>query len=793
MKARPQRIGARFESQETLAHAIEAWLNRHPALLLVGWKWRLVNGEWAKKPIVGQDGFDRATKKPPDVLATADTFRESDFYPGYRPGSIGRVHFDVDTPGATEDQVRAAFPGALIVRSHSGNGFHAVYMLPTNVSKWAPGGKWSHAGLSGEVLCMSVYAAIGNLDSLGKLLSNSNLSPLPRELRHLLGKRVATNRAKPRPKAPAPVPYDRIGDIDIDRLRDAFPYVQGDNFDDWGTVLYAFKHDLGEPGWALFDEWSRLHAGGKYDPALNRDRWDRSEPDGRCTLGTFFHQAKVNGWRPTPRRPVMRTAPKTTEPEPEPAREDGRQEPDFDPPPPDQPLAMVGKGRNLPRLQNIFEHMGWLFRYNIRARKPELKNAREPEHPVKGWTALTDQLTAWIVEAIAQNVTDTKSENDTSPFPARWSLSALAQSLAAWAWRDQFDPFHAWIASLPAWDQIPRLDKWLADLFQADHQDPLALHASRAILVGPLQRTIRLGDDHAFTGPGAKIDEMPVLFGKQGIGKSSVIRQLLPPEMHAAWFVDSFDFTLSNKEQTEALLGRVLVENSELAGIHGSDLNRLKATVTRTHLAGTRMAYERHVQDFPRRDFIIGSTDREDCLPNDSQGNRRFYVVNLPTGSNVEDYMNRNRIQLWAEALHRYQHDGLRANLPRDLHDQRTAANEGHRSKDLSFEDSIRDVLESNTVRLHLEEDPDGFLSLQWIAAQARVEGRNVTYKDEHGETRTEWEPKWPISRQAQQRTAEAIRNCRWTRRKKLRTFIDPDGSKKKTFPWHRSSNPDPR
>ena len=74
---------------------------------------------------------------------------------------------------------------------------------------------------------------------------------------------------------------------------------------------------------------------------------------------------------------------------------------------------------------------------------------------------------------------------------------------------------------------------------------------SRMILLVPVQRAFR---------PGAKHDEMPVLIGPQGIGKSTAFRLLLPPESRADWFSDGLNMYAPTKERAEALLGRIIVE-----------------------------------------------------------------------------------------------------------------------------------------------------------------------------------------------------------------------------------------
>ena len=66
-----------------------------------------------------------------------------------------------------------------------------------------------------------------------------------------------------------------------------------------------------------------------------------------------------------------------------------------------------------------------------------------------------------------------------------------------------------------------------------------------------------------------------MLWGAQGIGKSALLRALLPPEQ-VSWFCDSLNLTSDTKTRAETLQGRVIVEVSEMTGARQADLENLK-------------------------------------------------------------------------------------------------------------------------------------------------------------------------------------------------------------------------
>ena len=171
---------------------------------------------------------------------------------------------------------------------------------------------------------------------------------------------------------------------------------------------------------------------------------------------------------------------------------------------------------------------------------------------------------------------------------------------------------------------------------------------------------------------------MPVLVGPQGVGKSHLLRAILPPE-HPEWFSDALHLAAHPKERVESLLGRVLVEVSEMAGAHRAEIQSLKAFLTRQDDGATRLAYRRNPEPMPRRAILAGTTNDAECLPNDPTGLRRFVPVEVPRGCDVQAYLDPQRHQLWAEAVtwYRLRGEDEDGQLPRHLLPKQAADMEG--------------------------------------------------------------------------------------------------------------------
>lgn len=259
---------------------------------------------------------------------------------------------------------------------------------------------------------------------------------------------------------------------------------------------------------------------------------------------------------------------------------------------------------------------------------------------------------------------------------------------------NQVDPLIEYIRSRPKWDRIPRLSAWIWHCFDvAEESDELSDWASEFVFIGAIARALN---------PGVKLDEMPILIGKGGIGKSTALRYTLPPYLRYM-FTDGLNLAAYPKERIEALQGRAIVEAAEMQGARRADLESLKAFLSRTDDGSTRLAYRHNPEPMPRRCIIVGTADRPDPLPDDPNL-RRFVPITL-TGGNaarVMEFMDECRDQLWAEGLYLYKR-GQDARLPDELKGKQAEATEAARSRDSVLEDAIVDWLTSSPEYFTIE------------------------------------------------------------------------------------------
>lgn len=199
--------------------------------------------------------------------------------------------------------------------------------------------------------------------------------------------------------------------------------------------------------------------------------------------------------------------------------------------------------------------------------------------------------------------------------------------------RQRFHPVREYLASL-AWDQEPRIERWLIDYAGAP-DTPYVRAVSRIVLVAACRRIRK---------PGAKYDEMLILESPQGTEKSQGLRALA---FHEDWFTDDLPLGSDTRRFMESTAGKWIVEAGELKGMGRGDVAALKACLSRQR-DEARMAYGHKNTRVARQFVIIGTTNETEGYLRDATGNRRFWPVRIQRFD--LERLRADRDQLWAEA-----------------------------------------------------------------------------------------------------------------------------------------------
>lgn len=239
------------------------------------------------------------------------------------------------------------------------------------------------------------------------------------------------------------------------------------------------------------------------------------------------------------------------------------------------------------------------------------------------WTDNDDAGVRWYLERTYQLTGKDKS----------------ADALSLCGKGNSFDDVKSYLVNLK-WDGTPRLDTLFIDyLGAADNIYTRAV--TRKVFSAAVARVMT---------PGCKFDNMTILTGAQGIGKSTLLKK-----MGRSWFSDSIK-TFEGKEASELVQGVWLVEIGELEAFNRSEIGRIKQFLSQCEDI-FRAAYGRHIGWYPRRCIFFGTSNNGEYL-RDKTGNRRFWSVDVgvsePT-KGVFIHLDDEVDQLWAEAFMRWQ------------------------------------------------------------------------------------------------------------------------------------------
>lgn len=194
------------------------------------------------------------------------------------------------------------------------------------------------------------------------------------------------------------------------------------------------------------------------------------------------------------------------------------------------------------------------------------------------------------------------------------------------------------------WDGQARLDELFIDYMGAA-DTPYTRAVTRKTFVGAVAR---------IKEPGCKFDYITTLVGDQGIGKSTLFR-----EMGGVWYSDSFaGVNADSNKSFEQLQGTWIMEIAELAGVKKAEVEAIKHYISKQE-DRYRPAYGHRVAYYPRQNIFVGTTNEKRGFLRDDTGERRTWPVlcgeQEPIYSVFKDLSGEEIDQLWAEAKHYYE------------------------------------------------------------------------------------------------------------------------------------------
>ena len=363
----------------------------------------------------------------------------------------------------------------------------------------------------------------------------------------------------------------------------------------------------------------------------------------------------------------------------------------------DEVLGAGGHPRDSHGLEAALAEIGFEFRYNIRAGRPEIRPIDDElsDWATSSWTDWAQDVAGWgdLSDFIADSLQERMAAVciDAYGKPLLWGSRTFARAVSALCARTGFDPFEQWLAGLPLRESTDLLDRLFIDSLGAPDTRVNRM-AARLLLASAVYRA---------WNPGAKHDWMPVLVSSwQGPGKSTLIAGLMPEGRESRWYSDSPFLNDTSQKIIEAIGSAVIVEFAEIQGSYGSQAKRFVSRGTDIY----REPYARVSGYKPRRWVAVGTANDAGAgsLPDDASGNRRYVAVECPgvaaTSEEctrwVRSYLEKNREDLWAEAV--YVARSLTSLAwPGDLEDARDQVNEGFEDVNEGMESMVAGLVDA--------------------------------------------------------------------------------------------------
>jgi putative DNA primase/helicase len=185
-------------------------------------------------------------------------------------------------------------------------------------------------------------------------------------------------------------------------------------------------------------------------------------------------------------------------------------------------------------------------------------------------------------------------------------------------------------------DGVPRVQQWPVTYLHATDSEYIRL-AGMKWMVAAVARVMK---------PGCKVDNVLILEGGQGWGKSTALQILAGKP----WFTDA-QIRLGEKDTYAIMSGKWIIELSELDSFNKADSSTAKGFFA-TETDRFRNFYGKRATDVHRQCVFAGSVNFDTYLKDES-GNRRYWPIRVQ-GPVDTAALARDRDQLWAEAVRLY-------------------------------------------------------------------------------------------------------------------------------------------
>lgn len=228
------------------------------------------------------------------------------------------------------------------------------------------------------------------------------------------------------------------------------------------------------------------------------------------------------------------------------------------------------------------------------------------------------------------------------------------------AYNNSYHPVKQYLESLE-WDGVPRVETMFTTFLSAKDCELYHVYA-KLFMIAAIKRVYK---------PGCKFDNMLVLQGEQGNGKSTFCEKLA---VNDKWYNDNIIIADRDKDSLLYMQDAWIVIMDELDAWNKADTNAAKGFMSKRS-DKFRAPYAQNSEEHPRHCVFIGNTNDETFLKdNTAITERRYWVIktegNWETSRDKIKLMTPEMInQLWAEAMAMYkENEDIELVIPPELY-----------------------------------------------------------------------------------------------------------------------------
>ena len=442
-------------------------------------------------------------------------------------------------------------------------------------------------------------------------------------------------------------PFINLVEDDIEKLVSQIESRRIDltaKYDDWVKIGFALTDTLGEEGRSSFHRLSQFYAG--YNPKECDEQYDKCLKSKRSgiTISTLYYFARDSGFEIS----KYKTAPATitqsdsagpvlnpgagnidqllsskVNADPE---KNSNNPIDLSPSIPD-PIpgeitneSQLTKKKRKNQIDTIEAYLSshYQLRYNIVTSKLEIRKLPYPETQISASIGPASRVPCPDSQPATFTPLTDYQENSLLREILKSNLKCSATLLRSILYSDFsnfYDPFHDYFLRLPLWDAQTDYIEQLAQTVNTTSQD-LWCKCFKKWLVATVAAVL----DNKTVNHTAII-----LSGSQGIGKTTWMLNLCPPELND--YIFSGTINPNNKDTLIHLAECMFINMDELENMNRTEIGAFKEIITKSAIR-MRRAYGHHIEAFTRRASFMGSVNSSQFLT-DSTGSRRFLCFEI--------------------------------------------------------------------------------------------------------------------------------------------------------------------